>query len=224
MAVHFSYALHVGTACCFQVLCLQLDALAHIRFQSGRSDLQAFTAGNGMICLAAGGLLQLVFVLVPAMILSSINAKLFILDVESARQLLPRLRLVSWGKPYNFVVARVDAFADYIQDKRHEGDRLMLEWQKPGMPRPVIEQAQATVFNGRLLLWDWQGTIELFEEMRKQPNVPKSFWLWVSRAYSELGYLDVAVSCIVEADLAQFGATQQMLAAALLPFLLWPDP
>jgi membrane associated rhomboid family serine protease len=128
------------------------------------------------------------------------------------------LHIFTWGKPFAFVVARVNAFAQYVQNKRQEGDRLMQEWQKPGLPKPIIEQAQATIFNGRLLLWDWPGTIELFEQMRKQTNIPKPFWLWVSRAYLELGYMNMAVTCIDEAQLAEFGGTQQALAAALLPF------
>jgi membrane associated rhomboid family serine protease len=174
--------------------------------------------GTFLPCLVAATAMQILFILIPATLISRISAYLLTMDIESGRRLLGKLRYLLWGEPYRFCRDRVEAFASYMKGDGATGDAIMVAWEKDRCPKRVISQARSIRLNGRILLRDWQGTIKLFDEIKRAGDVERPYWLWVSKAYSELGQVGRAAIAIEEARLAEYSNSPEGLALALLPF------
>lgn len=171
-----------------------------------------------VIGLACAISIQLAFMLIPGAMLSRIGARLTMLDVESARNLLKPLKLLYWGKPFEFIKDRVDALGLYIARDQARADQLMLSWMHAGTPAPVVEQAQATRLNGRIVMADWNGTIELFEELKESNSAPRAMNIWVSRAYAELRQIDKATEFLSQSGIHESGSAPGALAISFLPY------
>lgn len=166
-----------------------------------------------------GWLCIIVFTLIPSAVLGRISGNMLVLDVDSSERLISRLRWLVIGKRYQYWKDVTVAFALYVKGQGQEADAVLTKWEEqPDTPRNVREQIKSFKLSGRVVLWDWQAIVEQFEKMKASGKVPRAVYISASRAFAELGRIQEAAQCLIDAKISESASRPESLALSFLPF------
>jgi membrane associated rhomboid family serine protease len=182
------------------------------------------------ICAGVGWFMAVTFFIVPATLVSKLENSIALLNSQGALRSADLLQYFYWGKPGKFWMDMAKAYGFFIKGDGSSAESILTAWQDQSDTPPELKELITSYRQtGHVILWDWQGIVDNFEQMQNRSNaanqpasankITRGNYLSASRAYAELGRGEEATRCIEHAGLVDIRMPSKGLALTLLPCL-----
>lgn len=185
-------------------------------------SLVGLTVGSDWICAGVGWVMFVVFFVMPRIYVGKIENNIALLNAQGALASADMLQYFYWGKPGKFWMDMARAYDCFIKGDAVNAETILKQWQtEHDLPKELNDLISSYRLTGHVILWDWQGIINEFEQRQARPNskIPSALYISASRAYAELGRIEEATTCLEKANLVDSRAGIKSLALTLLPYM-----
>ena len=164
-------------------------------------------------------LLFFLFLILPKFLIARCDRFISLLNSRELFVYCQFMPFVYWGKMGLFWRDIYLANAYAIDGDAAKGRSILEKWRKETLPPAVSGQLDATSVGISLVLWDWDGVINEFDQLvaSHQP-VSTVLSVQTARACSEKHDFERAARCLEVSRLAETKTDPSMLAFVLLPF------
>jgi membrane associated rhomboid family serine protease len=163
-------------------------------FNGGHPDehIASFWATLAWVFFAAFNLGQ-------RLILNAYSLDLALFKIREATSKAWLVKLLAWGPPGEYWNDMARSLAFFSERKKDEAMAIVHRWNTdPRLPQNVRESLVGFSMLGRVLLGDWEGIVEEFEQFKNSFTTTRTIipFQMASRAYAELGRMVESVACL----------------------------
>jgi membrane associated rhomboid family serine protease len=166
------------------------------------------TIGPDWLWTILGWVILFVFVMLPQIIITRINNALSLLHINEATKLAKLNQFFLWGPPGKYWLEICKLISGYTKNDIAQAQDVLNQIQKNKIPPSIQDNLNSFVMFGKIVIKDWQGIINDWQEITKQEYgekkkflPPAHLALYAFRAYCELGQFDQAILCLKQSGI-----------------------
>ncbi len=181
--------------------------------------LLGLTIGPNWVFAPLGWALVAIFYIPPRLFYRRLEKNLTELNPSGIRHSVDPIKWMFWGMPGAFWTDIAESLALFVEKKPDQAQVLLDKWKEAdGVPPSIAQMPSTYKLVGAGIMWQWSTIIHEYELKKASGKVPPSFLIPASRAFTEVGQLQDARDCLIEAKLAEANIPLDSLATSLLPF------
>lgn len=205
--------MRIGIAWCLYLILQSLILLAISTIGMLQSDFQ-----KAEYCTVFGWLMFFLVIVSPRSIYGKFQKAISALQPDQAVRYANQLGWFYWGQPGMFYKDLAQALAEYMRNRKEQGDAILAKWQNASIPKEIRSTLISYQLMGKLLIRDYQSIVELYAQYQdlSRKQLRYDIALGAARAYAELGNIPEALNCVRQSDLGTRRLSKEDLATSLI--------